>query len=80
VFLINAAELLGLPLIPAYNGATGDQMLHGVNYASAAAGILDDTGRNFVSKLLRFFLFFSVDFIICKRKILGKEIRLEKCL
>lgn len=55
-------------------------MLHGVNYASAAAGILDDTGRNFVSKLLRFFYSFAVDFIICKRKILGKEIRLEKCL
>lgn len=45
----NAAELLGLPLIPAYSEASGDQVLHGVNYASAAAGILDITGRNFVS-------------------------------
>lgn len=44
-----AADLLGLPLIPAHSQASGDQVLHGVNYASAAAGILDITGRNFVS-------------------------------
>ncbi|XP_020208509.1 GDSL esterase/lipase At1g71691-like, partial [Cajanus cajan] len=48
---INAAELLGLPLIPAYTEASGNQMLHGVNYASAAAGILDATGRNFVGRI-----------------------------
>ncbi|KAH9725319.1 GDSL esterase/lipase [Citrus sinensis] len=41
------AELLGLPLIPAYSEASGAQVLHGVNYASATAGILDITGRNF---------------------------------
>ncbi|KAL0326403.1 UNVERIFIED_CONTAM: GDSL esterase/lipase [Sesamum radiatum] len=35
------AELLGLPLIPAYSEASGDQMRYGVNYASAASGILD---------------------------------------
>lgn len=47
---MNAAELLGLPLIPAYTEArSGDQMRYGINYASAAAGILDITGRNFVS-------------------------------
>ncbi|GAV64102.1 Lipase_GDSL domain-containing protein [Cephalotus follicularis] len=45
------AELLGLPLIPSYSQASGDQVLHGVNYASAAAGILDITGRNFVSRI-----------------------------
>ncbi|OIW13322.1 hypothetical protein TanjilG_02842 [Lupinus angustifolius] len=45
------AELLGLPLIPAYTEASGDQMLHGVNFASAAAGILDVTGRNFVGRI-----------------------------
>ncbi|KAA8538746.1 hypothetical protein F0562_028359 [Nyssa sinensis] len=45
------AELLGLPLIPAYSEASGDQLLHGVNYASAAAGILDITGRNFVGRI-----------------------------
>ncbi|XP_043706450.1 GDSL esterase/lipase At1g71691-like [Telopea speciosissima] len=45
------AVLLGLPLIPAYSQASGVQMLHGVNYASAAAGILDVTGRNFVGRI-----------------------------
>lgn len=47
------AELLGLPLIPAYSQASSstDQMLHGVNFASAAAGILDITGRNFVGRI-----------------------------
>ncbi|KAL1824913.1 hypothetical protein DCAR_0313021 [Daucus carota subsp. sativus] len=46
------AELLGLPLTPAYSQASQeDQMLHGVNYASAAAGILDITGRNFVGRI-----------------------------
>ncbi|KAJ7982743.1 GDSL esterase/lipase [Quillaja saponaria] len=45
------AELLGLRLIPAYSGASGEQLFHGVNYASAAAGILDITGRNFVGRI-----------------------------
>ncbi|XP_073146785.1 GDSL esterase/lipase At1g71691-like [Henckelia pumila] len=45
------AESLGLPLIPAHSEASGDQMRYGVNYASAAAGILDDTGRNFVGRI-----------------------------
>ncbi|KAH7524891.1 hypothetical protein FEM48_Zijuj06G0167300 [Ziziphus jujuba var. spinosa] len=45
------AQLLGLPLIPAYSEASGEQLLHGVNYASAAAGILDITGRNFVGRI-----------------------------
>ena len=46
---IHAAMLLGLPLVPAFSEASGAQSLRGVNYASAAAGILDATGRNFVS-------------------------------
>ncbi|KAG8661090.1 GDSL esterase/lipase At1g71691 [Manihot esculenta] len=45
------AELLGLPLIPPYSEAYGDAVLHGINYASAAAGILDITGRNFVGRI-----------------------------
>ncbi|GLU14464.1 hypothetical protein SLE2022_310320 [Rubroshorea leprosula] len=45
------AVLLGLPLIPAFSEASGAQVLHGINYASAAAGILDVTGRNFVSRI-----------------------------
>uniref|UniRef100_A0A1D1YZW2 GDSL esterase/lipase At1g71691 n=1 Tax=Anthurium amnicola TaxID=1678845 RepID=A0A1D1YZW2_9ARAE len=40
-------ELLDLPLIPPFNSPTtkGSQILYGVNYASAAAGILNDTGK-----------------------------------
>jgi hypothetical protein len=47
---IFSAELLGLPLVPPYSQASGSgqQLLQGVNYASAAAGILDDSGGNFV--------------------------------
>ncbi|KAL3735765.1 hypothetical protein ACJRO7_024832 [Eucalyptus globulus] len=45
------AELVGLPLLPAYSEASGQQLLHGINYASAAAGILDITGRNFVGRI-----------------------------
>lgn len=55
IYYIYAAELLGLPLIPAYSEASGEQLLHGVNYASAAAGILDITGRNFVRLLIYFY-------------------------
>ncbi|XP_044510131.1 GDSL esterase/lipase At1g71691-like [Mangifera indica] len=51
VLCIYSAVELGLPLIPAYSKASGDQVLHGVNYASAAAGILDITGRNFVGRI-----------------------------
>ncbi|XP_011628654.2 GDSL esterase/lipase At1g71691 [Amborella trichopoda] len=45
------AQMLGLPLIPAYTQASGSEVLHGINYASAAAGILDVTGRNFVGRI-----------------------------
>ncbi|CAA6657788.1 unnamed protein product [Spirodela intermedia] len=40
-------ELLGLPLIPPYNSPStaGSRIFHGVNYASAASGILTDTGN-----------------------------------
>jgi hypothetical protein len=39
-----------LPLIPPYNKPviTANDMLQGVNFASAAAGILNDTGKIFV--------------------------------
>ncbi|KAL1205165.1 GDSL esterase/lipase [Cardamine amara subsp. amara] len=40
------AELLGFDNnIPAYSTASGEQILQGVNYASAAAGIRDETGQ-----------------------------------
>ncbi|XP_047964955.1 GDSL esterase/lipase At5g08460-like [Salvia hispanica] len=43
------AEMVGLPLLPSYADvvAKGDSILFGVNYASAAAGILRDTGYQF---------------------------------
>ncbi|KAE8715258.1 GDSL esterase/lipase [Hibiscus syriacus] len=45
------AQMLGLPLIPAFSEAFGDRVLHGVNYASAASGILDETGGNFAGRI-----------------------------
>lgn len=42
--------MLEFPLLPAYTdpSATGTNILKGINYASAAAGILEETGRNLV--------------------------------
>ncbi|URD81544.1 GDSL esterase lipase, partial [Musa troglodytarum] len=42
-----SSTLLGLPLIPPFNNpnTTGSRILQGVNFASAASGILSDTGR-----------------------------------
>lgn len=47
-----AATQLGLPYPPAYLAPGvkfGKNIIQGVNYASAAAGILDSTGYNYVS-------------------------------
>ncbi|KAF8399229.1 hypothetical protein HHK36_015094 [Tetracentron sinense] len=43
------ARLLGLPFIPPYLSPTskGTNILRGLNYASAAAGIIDETGRHY---------------------------------
>lgn len=40
-------DLLGLPLLPAFatTFSGGRDILSGVNYASAAAGILDESGQ-----------------------------------
>ncbi|XP_020583966.1 GDSL esterase/lipase At5g08460-like [Phalaenopsis equestris] len=42
-------HLLGLPLIPPFNNPAthGSTIIHGVNYGSAASGILNDTGELF---------------------------------
>ncbi|XP_071722407.1 GDSL esterase/lipase At1g71691-like [Rutidosis leptorrhynchoides] len=45
------SEMLGLPLIPAHSEVSTNKVFRGVNYASAAAGILDATGMNFVSRI-----------------------------
>jgi len=57
----SVGELLGLPYVPAYvNTLEDDQsILRGVNYASAAAGILDESGRQLVHS---FFPYLSVSF------------------
>ncbi|KAL8171514.1 hypothetical protein V2J09_023318 [Rumex salicifolius] len=43
------AQFLGLPIIPSYVSTSimGRSILKGINYALAAAGILDETGRHF---------------------------------
>ncbi|KAB8933548.1 hypothetical protein FH972_026835 [Carpinus fangiana] len=42
-------RLLGIPYLPAFAdpNTVGTRILHGVNYASAAAGILDETGQHY---------------------------------
>lgn len=58
----NVIDILGdhlsLPLIPPFNdpATKGTNIIHGVNYASGASGILDDTGTLAVN--LYSFLFF----------------------
>lgn len=46
-----AAQLMGFPrYIPPYSRARGPQLLQGVNYASGASGIRDETGDNLVNQ------------------------------
>ncbi|KAJ0960158.1 hypothetical protein J5N97_002054 [Dioscorea zingiberensis] len=44
----DSAERLGLPFVPPYLGRTGriEDMIHGLNYASAASGILFSSGSD----------------------------------
>lgn len=63
------AEQLGFNgYIPPYATARGRDILRGVNYASAAAGIRDETGRQLVLFILKicdaFQFFFSSIFFI----------------
>lgn len=46
-------DMLSVPVPPAFaNPSTvGATILNGVNYASSAAGILDDTGRHYVPSM-----------------------------
>ncbi|MCL7043118.1 hypothetical protein MKW94_022801 [Papaver nudicaule] len=43
------ADKLGIPYVPSFADPTtrGSRLLNGVNYASAAAGILDETGQHY---------------------------------
>jgi len=62
-FCRNVATYLGLPLVPPYLSplSIGQNALRGVNYASAAAGILDETGRHYV-RVKQLKLFHNKDF------------------
>jgi hypothetical protein len=46
-----AADAIGLPYPPPYLAPTshGKAILQGVNYASGAGGLLDESGANYVS-------------------------------
>lgn len=45
----STAQLLGFDdYIPPYSTASGEAVLKGVNYASAAAGIREETGQQLV--------------------------------
>ncbi|XP_050253047.1 GDSL esterase/lipase At1g71250 [Quercus robur] len=48
-FVDMLGRMLGIPYLPAFADPTtfGTRVLNGVNYASAAAGILDETGRHY---------------------------------
>jgi hypothetical protein len=51
-----AAKLLGFnDFIPPFAGATSEQLLTGVNFNSAAAGIREETGQQLVHFHIRFF-------------------------
>lgn len=49
-YYLYIGALLGLPYIPAFAdpNTVGARILGGVNYASAAAGILEESGRHYV--------------------------------
>lgn len=49
LIVYSTAELLGFDgYIPPYSTARGQDILRGVNYASAAAGIREETGQQLV--------------------------------
>lgn len=55
------AELLGFDdYIPPYASARGEQILRGVNYASAAAGIREETGQQLVGRWMVWLLHASI--------------------
>ncbi|XP_020519608.1 GDSL esterase/lipase At1g71250 [Amborella trichopoda] len=51
--LLRTAEFVGLPYPPPYTdpATVGPKILQGLNYASAAAGILDQTGQHYIARI-----------------------------
>lgn len=55
LFFTQTAKLLGFDnYIPPYASTNGDQLLTGVNFASAAAGIREETGQQLVRSIWGF--------------------------
>lgn len=50
LWLIDAAEAVGIPYEPAYMTDPRHNWLTGYNYASSGCGILDESGKKTVSK------------------------------
>ena len=68
-----SALRLGLPFVPSYLGQAGDvqDMIHGVNYASAGAGIIFSSGSELVClSFIPFFLY----------KLMSRELAIEYIL
>lgn len=70
VFLMNdgfhAAQLLGFrDFIPPYVSTEGHAVLRGLNYASGASGIRDETGYNLV-RILFVYILTSCNIVLCK--------------
>lgn len=73
LFSFNSAELLGFDrYITPYSQARGQDILRGVNYASAAAGIRDETGQQLVLIIFIIIIFLSND----RKKIINFSILL----
>lgn len=64
---------LGLPFVPSYLGQAGtvEDMTHGVNYASAGAGVIFSSG----SELVCFFSFpfFTIELSLKNKRNCGKK-------
>jgi hypothetical protein len=66
-FFTQTAKLLGFDnYIPPFANADGDQLLTGVNFASAAAGIREETGQ----QLVHFILVSTLHLLACLKKSL----------
>lgn len=61
--MVFSALRLGLPFVPSYLGHTGtvEDMIQGVNYASASAGVIFTSGSELVLLFLQFRLVLSID-------------------
>lgn len=66
--MVFSALRLGLPFVPSYLGHVGavEDMIRGVNYASASAGVIFTSGSELVLLFFNFNLFYPLIKIIEK--------------